>query len=72
MNGPKNRGAYNNLPSAMVVSYTFNPQVGMISKTDAAGIKTRFEYDSSGRLAFIRDNKGNIMKKYQYHYAGQD
>lgn len=58
-----------NLSTAMVVSYTFNPQVGMISKTDAAGIKTRFEYDSSGRLAFIKDNKGNIMKKYQYHYA---
>jgi len=60
-----------NLSSALIVSYTYDPQVGMISKTDAAGIKNTFEYDLSGRLSVIRDSHGNIIKTYDYHYTTQ-
>lgn len=61
----------NNLQSALIISYTYDPQIGITSKTDASGISTTFEYDSSGRLLYIKDTDGNIVKKYDYHYATQ-
>lgn len=61
----------NNLPGALVVSYTYDPQIGITAKTDAAGIETRFEYDTSGRLHYVYDKDGNIVKKYDYHYVSQ-
>jgi len=68
-----NAAAYlrNNLLSSTIVAYTYESQIGITSKTDAAGIKTFYKYDGFGRLSAIQDNDGKILKKYEYHYANQ-
>lgn len=57
-----------NLPGALVWTYTYKPLVGMLSATDPAGKITSYEYDSSGRLTVIRDNEGSITQSFDYHY----
>ena len=56
------------LVNAQLTTYTFSPLVGMTSQTDPKGMTTYFEYDSSQRLKTIKDQSGNIIKSYDYHY----
>jgi YD repeat-containing protein len=57
--------------SAEVMTYSYNPMLGLTSQTDANGRSQFFEYDALGRLWLIRDNEGKIIKKLCYNYAGQ-
>lgn len=56
---------------ALVTSCTYDPLVGITSKTDPAGRTTYYDYDILGRLMDIRDLNGNIIKTFRYHFAGQ-
>jgi hypothetical protein len=60
-----------NFPSAQVMSYTYNPLIGMTSQTDINGRTTYFFYDEYGRLAVVKDKDGKIVKKLCYNYLGQ-
>nr|WP_319571061.1 RHS repeat domain-containing protein [uncultured Draconibacterium sp.] len=62
---------YVNNPDYMVSFYTYKPLVGMTSETDPAGRTTYYEYDDFGRLKYVRDQNGNIIKRHEYHYATQ-
>ncbi|TCC97718.1 hypothetical protein EZ444_07325 [Pedobacter hiemivivus] len=55
-------------PTAQISTYTFTPLVGMTSATDAKGMITYYEYDGFQRLKHIKDQQGNIVKSYEYHY----
>ncbi|MCF3109425.1 RHS repeat protein [Niabella sp. CC-SYL272] len=57
--------------NALVTSYTYRPLIGVTSETDPSGKITFYEYDGLGRLSFIKDEKGNILKTICYNYAGQ-
>lgn len=65
----KNVITQSNLSANMVTIYTFKPLVGMTSQTDPAGRTTYYEYDTFNRLELSRDQNGNIIEKYDYHYA---
>ena len=70
------RNIFNNLrdelPDAMITSYTYKPLVGMTSETDPAGKTTYYEYDEFGRLVTIKDQDGKVIKHIDYHYAEED
>nr|WP_162989051.1 RHS repeat protein [Pedobacter schmidteae] len=56
------------LPHAEISTYSYKPLVGVTSQTDAKGMTTYYEYDSFQRLKHIKDQDGNIIKSYNYHY----
>jgi YD repeat-containing protein len=61
----------NSLPSAQVMTYTYEPLIGMTSATDARGQTTSYEYDSFQRLKTIKDQNGKVLKQMDYHYQNQ-
>jgi len=63
---------YINNDDYMVTLYTYNPLVGMTSQTDPNGVTTYYEYDSFGRLKCAKNDDGDILQWYDYHYAGQN
>ncbi|MBB6612559.1 RHS repeat protein [Pontibacter sp. Tf4] len=58
-------------PGALMTTYTYDLLVGMTSSTDANGRTTYYEYDGFGRLQAAKDDQGQVLKTYQYHYKGQ-
>lgn len=56
------------LPAARVTTYTYKPLVGVLSITDANHRVNSYEYDDFNRLKLIKDQDGNILKKYEYQY----
>jgi YD repeat-containing protein len=58
--------------NAQMISYTYEPLVGMTSQTDPNGNVTYFEYDSSGRLHVVKDMDGNIVKLYNYRFTNEE
>ncbi|MHC1705787.1 MAG: RHS repeat domain-containing protein [Tenuifilaceae bacterium] len=57
--------------NAQMTTYTYDPIYGTTSQTDANGQTTYYEYDGLGRLVLIKDDKRNVIKRYDYHYSIQ-
>jgi hypothetical protein len=57
---------------ARMVTYTYDPLVGLTSKTDANSQTEYYEYDSFGRQEFVKDEKGNIIKQTFQYIKGQN
>ncbi|MND36556.1 hypothetical protein D3C80_272140 [compost metagenome] len=53
---------------AQMTSYTYDPLVGMTSATDVKGQTAFYEYDEFGRLKYIKDADGFILKDHTYNY----
>lgn len=56
---------------SQMTTYTYEPLIGMSSATDVNGFTTYYEYDELGRLKRLKDQEGNIIKHYVYHYKAQ-
>lgn len=54
--------------SARMTTYTYDPLVGVTSECNVNNVIHYYEYDGSNRLQAIRDDKGNIIKTYSYHF----
>ena len=50
-----------------VTTYAYDPLVGITRITDPSGHSVYYEYNDSGKLKVIRDDKGKILKSYDYH-----
>ncbi len=59
------------LPNALVTTCTYKPLVGMLSVTDPACLTTHYEYDTMGRLVFVRDTDGKPARQYMYNFINQ-
>lgn len=57
--------------SSQMVTYTYNPLIGITCQADVNSRISYYEYDANNRLHLIRDQNGNVVKKYCYNYAGQ-
>ncbi|WP_202704456.1 DUF5977 domain-containing protein, partial [Flavobacterium sp. UGB4466] len=61
----------NSFPNSFITTYTYNPLLGVTSITDPKGIPSYYEYDTLGRLKFVKDQDLNVVQKYCYNYKGQ-
>ena len=57
--------------NAQMTTYTYTPLIGMTSSCDIDNRVTYYYYDPLGRLKVVKDQDGNIVKTYDYHYQGQ-
>lgn len=57
--------------STQMITFTYEPLIGITSQTDANNRTTFYSYDAFGRLQLIKDQEGKILKKICYNYAGQ-
>lgn len=57
--------------SAQMITFTYLPLIGMSSQCDVNNRITYYEYDEMARVKMVRDQDGNIVKTYDYHYQGQ-
>lgn len=53
--------------TARMRTVTYDPLVGKTSECDENNRITYYEYDNLGRLLFIKDEKKNIVKMYEYN-----
>jgi len=54
--------------NSQMITYTYDPLIGVTSQCDANNRITFFEYDNFGRLLRVRDQDLNILKRYEYKY----
>lgn len=52
---------------ARMQTITYDPLIGKTSECDDNNRITYYEYDNLGRVQLIRDEKGNIVKMYEYN-----
>jgi YD repeat-containing protein len=67
-----NLRSHPSVEGALLTTYKYNALYGLVSQTDENGRSVYYEYDNLGRLVFIRDHDGNILKEYKYHYQNQN
>ncbi len=59
------------LPNSMITTYTYDPLIGVTSVTDPKGKRLYYIYDEFNRLKEVKDQDGNLVSDYKYHYKGQ-
>ncbi|MBQ4802583.1 hypothetical protein J8L88_06910 [Aquimarina sp. MMG015] len=54
--------------ASQMVTYTYDPLIGMTSTTDVRNRTAYYEYDSLHRLYQVKDQEGNILSTNEYNY----
>ncbi|MCC8409078.1 DUF5977 domain-containing protein [Mucilaginibacter sp. UR6-1] len=54
---------------ALMSTFTYDPQIGMTSGTDAKNQTSYYEYDGFQRLLNVKDEEKNVIKNYAYNYG---
>lgn len=57
-----------NLPNAMINSFTYSPLLGATSISDSKGDIQTYIYDNEGKLKFVKDKFGNTISENTYHF----
>lgn len=61
-----------NLPDALVTAYTYSPWHTVSEIIQPNGNKTKYAYDSYGRLEETKDINDKILQKYTYNYKEEN
>lgn len=56
---------------ARMLTYTYEPLVGLLTQCDINNNIVRYIYDTFFRLQLLKNTEGNILKKYEYKYHNQ-
>lgn len=62
------------LVDAHISTFTYRPQVGVLTSKDLSGKTTYYIYDDIGRLKeiyLIEDNVKKVLQTYNYSYRNQ-
>ena len=51
-----------------VMTYTYDPLIGLTSSTDQKGDTHYYVYDGFNRLKYVRDRNNKVLSKNEYHY----
>jgi Family of unknown function (DUF5977) len=54
---------------ARMQTSTYDPLLGKTSECDENNRITYYEYDEKGRIRFVKDEKSNVVKMYEYNNA---
>jgi YD repeat-containing protein len=54
---------------AQMTTFSYEPLIGISSRTDANGNTIYYNYDNIGRLVTIKDNNQKILKLIKYNYG---
>jgi YD repeat-containing protein len=57
--------------TAQMTTYTYDRLYGVTSVNDSNNIIQFYEYDSLGRLKWIKDKDGNVVKAFEYRYKAK-
>ncbi|WP_153847063.1 DUF5977 domain-containing protein [Sphingobacterium paramultivorum] len=57
--------------SSQLWTYTYKPEIGMNSETGPSGETIFYDYDSFGRLKYIKELNGHIKKSFDYVYSNK-
>jgi hypothetical protein len=57
--------------TAQMTTYTYNLLEGMSAECDVDNRVTYYFYDTLGRLKYVKDQDGNVIKTTEYHYMNQ-
>ncbi|WP_322970750.1 hypothetical protein [Faecalibacter sp. LW9] len=55
--------------NSMVTVYTYDPLIGVTSIMQPNGITEYYKYDAANRLQEIKNDQGEVLKKFEYNYA---
>ena len=55
--------------NARMKTVTYDPLIGKTSECDENNRINYYEYDGLGRLRFVKDDRKNVIKMYEYNYA---
>lgn len=58
----------NALPKAMITTYIYQPLVGVTRIIQPNGQTEYYKYDDAGRLQEIKNDKGEVLKTFEYNY----
>lgn len=56
---------------AQMISYTYDPVIGVTGQYDVNNKSTYYEYDGFGRLIIVRDEYKNVIRRICYNLYGQ-
>lgn len=56
------------LKNSLINTVTYNPIIGVTSQTSPNGLVIYYEYDSFGRLKYVKDQDDHILKMNEYAY----
>jgi len=54
--------------NSLISTFSYRPLIGLSTMTDSKGMTVFYDYDNLQRLKAIKDQDGNIVKQFDYHY----